>query len=340
MIAARAGSPLAERAGAHGIACSLFRFEKAPFATPLRLARIISSWRPAILHAQTSDAHTHLWLARAAVAHAPPLIVSRRVAFRIAPTPFSLLKYRTGVAHYTPISGAAAQTLTGVGVTAARITVIPSGIDTESFSRKRTCTARSRWGFSPEDFVVGVVAAFEREKGLGILLDAAAELRARGERPQFVLIGEGSASEVLADHARRAGISDHVRFERAGDPLAETLGSFDLFVLPSLEEGLSTALLAAMASGLPVVASRTGGIPDAVLPGCGMLVPPGDARSLANAIHSLMHDAALRARLGSAAKARSGDFDIGITAEKMLDLYRRVASAIPGSGAPVSGRAS
>jgi glycosyltransferase involved in cell wall biosynthesis len=114
--------------------------------------------------------------------------------------------------------------------------------------------------------------------------------------------------------------------------LEETLGAFDVFALPSLEEGLSTALLAAMASGLPVVASDTGGIPEAVSPECAILVPPGNAGSLAGAIERLLADPDLRRRMGEAGKARAALFDISITVDRTLELYRAVLNADAAAG--------
>jgi glycosyltransferase involved in cell wall biosynthesis len=105
------------------------------------------------------------------------------------------------------------------------------------------------------------------------------------------------------------------------------MGLFDLFVLPSLEEGLSTALLAAMASRLAVVASDAGGIPDAVTNECGILVPPGDERALAGGIVELMNDSGARAAMENAAATRARDFDVSSMAERTLALYRSVLEA-------------
>jgi glycosyltransferase involved in cell wall biosynthesis len=97
---------------------------------------------------------------------------------------------------------------------------------------------------------------------------------------------------------------------------------FDIFVLPSLEEGLSTALIAAMAAGLAVVASMTGGIPDVVSSGTGILVAPGDHEALSRAIMTLMHDEGLRRSMGDAGVKRAADFSIGRTVERTLGIYR------------------
>lgn len=324
-IAARAGSALAGRAGDEGAPCRTFAFEKVPLATPRALARFISALRPDIVHAQTADAHTHLWIARAFLLDAPPLVVSRRVAFRVRRTPFNVLKYRTGVAHFIPISRAAAESLAAAGVPDARMTIVPSGVDTARFASVRNgAGGRVRAPVPPGRFAIGTVAALEREKGHATLLAAAA--RVLRERPEvfFVIAGEGSLAAPLAREAGRLGVSASMAFVPASRSIAEVLELLDLYVLPSIEEGLSTALVAAMASGLAVVASDTGGIPDVVTPECGILVPPGDPEALARAILRLVSGPATREAMGRAAAARAREFDISRTVERTLSVYRHV----------------
>ena len=307
------------------IPCAAFRFEAVPIATPFALARLISRWRPDILHAQTSDAHTHLWLARTILAGAPPLVVSRRVAFPIRKDLLSLLKYRTGVAHYIPISRAAAASLLGRGVSASRMTVIPSGVDVAAIAGARASEeVARRWALRRDEPVIGTVAAFEAEKGHRTLVRAAAEVLRETPRAQFILVGEGRLKAELEAEIARLGIAASVRCYPLDAPLEGMLPLFDIFVLPSLREGLSTALIAAMAAGVPVVASMTGGIPEVVSPGTGMLVPPGDERELAHAIATLVRDERLRRRMGEAGAKRGAEFDMGLTVERIMEVYRRL----------------
>jgi len=321
MIASRVLSALSKKASG-SIPFTEFRFEAVPIGTPFTLARLISRWRPDILHAQTSDAHTHLWLARKLLAEAPPLVVSRRVAFRIGKGPLSLVKYRTGVAHYIPISRAAAASLVARGVSASRLTVIPSGIDVDAFRGAiGSPEVRERWGVQSGDIVIGSVAAFEVEKGHETLLRAAVEVVRECSGARFILVGEGRLKAEIEGKIKRAGLVGRVSCVPPDAPLEDMLPLFDIFVLPSLEEGLSTALLAAMAAGLPVVASMAGGIPDVVSGGSGVLVPPGDHAALSRAIAALMHDEGQRRSMGEAGMKRAADFGIGRTVEKTLGIY-------------------
>jgi glycosyltransferase involved in cell wall biosynthesis len=339
LIASRAGSALAARAAIDGEVAE-YAFERPPVFTPCALARLISRWRPTVLHAQTSGAHTHLWLARALVRGSPPLVVSRRVAFPVGRDPFSTLKYRTGVAHYIPISRAAAGSLLARGVSPAVMTVVPSGVDLASFTGAvGDAKLAASWGIEQGDCVIGTVAAFEREKGHRTLLDAAAAVLREHPRSRFVMAGEGRLRRAIERAAALLPCGGRIVFVPPGAPLEKMLPLFDVFVLPSLREGLSTALIAAMASGLPVVASRTGGIPEVVSDGSGILVPPGDAAALARAIGRLLSDAGLREALGREARKRASAFDIGRTVRGILEVYRMVTEGVGPNIGPTRGSA-
>lgn len=326
MIAARAGSALKEKVSG-ALPCTAFQFERVPLATPIALARLIARWRPDIIHAQTSDAHTHVWLARKLIQGSPPLVVSRRVAFPVAKDLLSLCKYRTGVAHYIPISAAAAASLANVGVPAVAMTIIPSGIDVKAFQGGKGSPGHlDRWGVSKEDFIIGTVAAFEAEKGHMVLVRAAARVVRTHPRMRFIFIGEGKLRNTIEAEVSRCGLSGRVVLVAPEAPLEEVLPLFDIFVLASLQEGLSTALIAALAAGVPAVASLAGGIPDVLIPECGILVPPGDADALAEAIIKLEHDAELRKKMAIAGRKRASDFDISFVVRRTLEIYKHVLS--------------
>ncbi len=332
VLAARQGSALAGRAS-ESLRCEEFRFEHLPLATPLALARLIARWSPDILHAQTSDAHTHLWLGRMLLPDPPPLVVSRRVAFPVKKDVLSLLKYRTRVARYIPISAAAAASLANVGVPASRMTTIPSGVDVNAFrNAKGSPDILERWGVTREDFIIGTVAAFEIEKGHTVLLSAAAKILREQPRARFVLIGEGRLENELEAESIRRGLAGRVIFASLDAPLEKVLPLFDIFALPSLQEGLSTALIAAMATGVPVVASLTGGIPDAVTPDCGILVPPADADAFAGAVITLANNEKLRERMGSAGVRRAANFDIDMVVGRMIEVYEDVLRELKSRG--------
>jgi len=300
-------------------------FESVPVVTPRVLRRCIAAWRPDILHAQTSRAHTHLRLIRLIMRNPPPVVVSRRVAFPVSRGLAGWLKYRTGIAHYIPISEAAAGILRDAGIPGDRMTVVPSGIDTGRFASARgDVTLTAAWGIEPGAFLVGTVAAFEAEKGYLVLLEAVRRVLRSHPTCRFVWLGRGNGGDWLRGVVERAGLGSAVSVIPLRAPLETVLPLLTLFVLPSLHEGLSTALLAALAAGIPVIASDTGGIPEVLGGGCGILVPPGDPGALARGIIDLLEDGGKRRELVARGRERVLRYDINRTIEGTIEVYRAV----------------
>jgi glycosyltransferase involved in cell wall biosynthesis len=298
------------------------RFEKAPLSTPLRLRRFIAGWRPDLVHAQTSRAHSH---ALAACAGLVPLVVSRRSAFGGGKGPATRLKYGRGVAHFIPISEAAARSLRLRGVPDEKMTIVHSGIDVSKFAAAaRDHDTREMLGEGQGSLIVGTVAALEEEKGHSVILDAASILDSRGLPMRFVMAGRGRLEGSIASEVSRRGLDAGIY--RTGDdlPLESFLKALDIYVLASFEEGLSTGLMAAMASGLPCIASRAGGIPEVTGEKAAILFEPGDAGGLADALEKLAGESDLRASYSSRASERAVIFD----AEKMVEGTIRVYESV------------
>src|SRR5215213_4182300 len=163
------------------------------------------------------------------------------------------------------------------------------------------------------------------QKGVRALVAAAALI----ENPsaQVLLVGDGPERRALAREARRIGAGDRVRFLGffSHDRLPAAMAHADVLVLPSVYEELGTVLLEAMYAGLPIVASKTGGIPEVVEDGVnGMLVPPGDPEALARAIDRVFADRALAYRLSEEARKRGKDYDWEVLAGRVLEVYRGI----------------
>jgi phosphatidylinositol alpha-1,6-mannosyltransferase len=150
------------------------------------------------------------------------------------------------------------------------------------------------------------VARLSPEKGLDVLLDAMSVLARSGSELRLVLAGDGPERSKLERQAVKLGIAERVEFrgDVAHDLVPNVLRELDIFAMPSREEGFGVAAIEASATQLPVVASDTHGIPDAVQHGrTGLLVPPNDAGALAEAIARLSSDPELRERLGRQGRA-------------------------------------
>lgn len=167
-----------------------------------------------------------------------------------------------------------------------RVEVIANAIDLDRAQSALTRDqARARLGIGNEAVVLGTIGRLEEQKGHRHLLDALDLLGQRGIRPQLLLIGGGRLEEALRAHTAALGLSGQVHMLGTRDDLGDLLRAMDLFVMPSLWEGLSLAMLTAMAAGVPVIATDVGGVSQVLgNDRRGYRVPPGDARALAQRI--------------------------------------------------------
>jgi len=163
---------------------------------------------------------------------------------------------------------------------------------------------RRELGAGPEDILLGTVGRLDRQKGHAYLLEAVAKLRVL-HPVRCVIIGEGPLAPELKKLAGDLRILDYVRFAGKQPEILAWYAAMDIFVLPSLWEGLPNALLEAMALGLPVVATNVDGVPEAVEHGrSGLLCEPKDSQALFSAIQELLLKPSLRRQLGDAARER------------------------------------
>jgi glycosyltransferase involved in cell wall biosynthesis len=182
------------------------------------------------------------------------------------------------------------------------------------------------------ELLVGQVGALvDRTKGQRVLLDAARLIAARNASVRFLLVGDGKDESAL-----RGLASDlpNVRFTGWVDNVADYYGAMDVFAFPSRNEALGSAILEAMSFGLPVVASRVGGIPEIVRDGVeGFLFHENDSNALAERILDLAGNVELRRRLGEQARDRAREFSVRRMMLQYIDLYRELTSIRNPTGA-------
>jgi glycosyltransferase involved in cell wall biosynthesis len=197
----------------------------------------------------------------------------------------------------------------GVG-RADRFAVVPSGIDLEQFRQAGDKVGRKPAGFDcpPDAIVVGSIGWLTPVKGHRVLLEAVALLRPEWPRLRVVIVGGGPLRDELERLARARGIAEAVRFLGARTDVPECLAGMDIYVQPSLNEGMGRALIEAMAAGRPVAASRVGGMQAVVQDRkTGLLVPPDDPAALARALDELLRKPDWAKELGAAARASIGE---------------------------------
>jgi len=206
-----------------------------------------------------------------------------------------------------------------------KMVVIGHGIEATSYPATRA-EARRALGLPAHGPLIGAVGRLSPEKGQVVLLRALPAILAAFPRAACVVAGEGPARAQLEAETRRLGIGDRVVLLGFRRDVPRVLAALDLFVQPSIYEGFGLSLLEAMAAGLPVVASRVGGIPEVVEDGrTGLLVPSQDPAALAAAIVRLLGDAEGAQRLGeSAANHARERYSLSRVAERVDDLYRNI----------------
>lgn len=208
-----------------------------------------------------------------------------------------------------------------------KASVIHSGVDLQRFRKPEVAPTATRGSFGIHDrtLVVGTVGWLLPIKGPEVLLEAMGHVWQRRSNIALIYVGKGDLEEPLKAMVRRLNVADRVRFLGWRTDIPDLMHSFDIFVLPSRNEGMGRVIVEAMAAGLPVVASRTGGLPDLVSDGHnGFLVPPGDAAALGRAIRKLCDTADLRQRMGEQGRRRAEDFSLQRMVDKLDALYIRM----------------
>ena len=233
--------------------------------------------------------------------------------------------------HFHAVSHAAKEAaVAALGVAPERVTVIPRGRDPERLGRpspERRRRARAALGLGEDEEVAVHAGRHEFAKGLPNLIAAVAELAPRRPRLRVWIAGrEGALTGELERRIAAAGLGERVRVLGHRDDLPEVLAAADLFVFPSLYEGLPGAVIEAMALGLPVVASDIPPVREVVEPDASaLLVPPGDPESLAAAIDAMLTDRARAAAFGRRGREIFEErFTLERSVKGMLELYRQL----------------
>lgn len=198
------------------------------------------------------------------------------------------------------------------------------GLDPAAMERWRGAPdgVRAELGIPADAPMAVTVANFKLHKGHEFLLEAARRVRRLVPGVRFVLVGTGALQEDLQRRARQLGLEESVVFAGFREDAPRVAAAGDVFVLPSLYEGLSIALVEAMALGRPSVVTAVGGQPEVIEDGVhGLLVQPRDPSSLARAVATLLLDRACRDRMGRAALRRAAAFDIRTAVRRTEAVY-------------------
>ncbi|MBK1643186.1 glycosyl transferase [Thiocapsa imhoffii] len=293
-----------------------------------RLSRLIRAVQPDLVHLHSrigADVMGGLAAWRCGV----PVVHTRRVDNPERPWVVAL-KYRL-YDRVVAISEGIGKVLLEEGVPVAKLRVVRSAVDLETYQQPcadrllRAVLAAPRLG-SPEPLLIGVVAQLIERKGHADLITALPPLVARYRGLRVLCFGQGPLAARLQEQIDQANLTGRVRLVGFRDDLAQLLPCLDLLVHPARMEGLGVALLQAAAAGVPIVATRVGGIPEAVRDGeNGYLVPAGAVGALREAIDRLLSDPARRRAFGAAGQAlMAREFSIDAMVEGNLAVYREL----------------
>jgi glycosyltransferase involved in cell wall biosynthesis len=208
-----------------------------------------------------------------------------------------------------------------------KVVLVQSGIALDDFpvvTPKQRQESRREFGLGDQP-VIGIIARLSDVKGHDILIEAMQHVIKKIPDAKLMIVGEGKKEQDLKNLVHTLELKESVRFYPVVQQTAKILPAFDVFVMPSLQEGLGLSIMEAQAAGLPVAATRVGGIPDLVIDGkTGLLVEPGEADALADAILRILKDKPLASRLGKQARAfAQKELAAGTMVEKIEKVYEK-----------------
>jgi glycosyltransferase involved in cell wall biosynthesis len=203
--------------------------------------------------------------------------------------------------------------------------IIPNGVDLERFGKPATGWRQAN-GFAEDDRLIASVARLEPQKNPLGLVEAFARALGNDPRWHLLMAGGGSLRDATAALAARLGIAKRVHLLGVRADIPELLAACDLFAMAADWEGSPMAVIEAMASGLPVVATNVGGVPELVEHGStGLLVPPENPEALAESLAALALDERRRMEFGRRARERAARFGADSMVESYAQLFERVA---------------
>ena len=333
VITLRGEGPLAARYERMGVPVVRFPIHSLYAPATARqawsLANFFKTERVSIVHSH--DQYSNFFsTVSARIAGVPATIASKRwlhspLRYRIA----NGIGYRAASRVLANSASVANSLRTVDRIPARRIVVIPNFVDEDAFdppSERVTDAWRAELGLDRDAVIVGIIASLQPIKDHATLLRAIAKLAPQWSRLRVVIVGQGALLDDLSRLAEQLGISSIVRFAGLRPQTPSFHYLFDISVLCSVSEGFPNSLVEAMAAARPIVATRVGGVIDAVRDSeNGLLVPPGDAEALAQAIGALLADPSRAKAMGYAgAKRARAEFDARVVVGSLERLYQEL----------------
>lgn len=329
-LVCQADSPLEERATGAGVDVFPITMRgEIDLAASLQIRKLIKKFNYNIIHSHTSHAHSLAFLA--SIGTGATRLVTRRVDFSIFRHSFlklSGIKYRFMADYYIAISNKIKEVLVHDGVPDRRIFVAHSGIDPQRFMPATGDHLLSEFDIRENQKVVINVAHLARHKGQIYLVQAIPHVLAKLPDARFFIVGQGELTDELKEAASELGLGRALIFAGFRDDVADFYQIADLYVMSSVQEGLGTAVLDALALAKPVVATNCGGLPEIIHDGkTGRLVAPADPEALAEGIVDMLtrvEAATSMAHEGQSMVHKS--FSIDAMVDNNIEVYKKVSA--------------
>ncbi len=310
---------------------------RANFAAWLGLRRLLQQERVDLLNTHSSLDSWVGFLAWLTLRNKIKLVRTRHLSTLVTPNWPTRRLYQAPAAVITTSQGISELLYQRLGVPKERLHTIPTGVDLTNFApRPPDPSLALRLHLPPGAFVFGTISVLRSWKGHLTLLEAFKQLREEGLDAVLLIVGDGPYRPVIEEKMNELGLGQQVRLVGHQDAVPDWLTLMDAFVLASYaNEGVPQALLQALAMGQPVVATRTGGIPEVIVPEeTGLLVPPRDSQALAQAMSRLVRDASFRELLGRRGpQLVASRYSLEQMADALEALYAGIMATNP---APVS----
>lgn len=324
-------SPICEMACSKGIPVETVRMARSHYPTAIQtFRRVIRRFRPSVLHVNSSRDSWIGAVASRLVRERPKVVRTRHISTPLNRNLATRLLYQR-LLDYVIVTGGERtrrDLIERDGLDPQRVASFPIGIDVEYFRPAAPDRdLRVELGLPSGHLLVGLISYLRSYKGHEYYVEAAKLLARERQDVTFLIVGEGPEESRILASIERAGLTGRVRMLGFRDDLLNVFRSLDVFVIPSVEgDTIPQVLMQALAMGLPVVSTTVGSIPDVVIDGeTGFVVPPRDARSLADRIVVLLNDQALRSRMGKQGRAL---VERSYSLDRMLDELERVYKSV------------
>jgi glycosyltransferase involved in cell wall biosynthesis len=280
-----------------------------------------------LIHAHDAHGHTAAVISASLFGNVTPLIVSRRTIFPIGTNFFSKFKYNhSSVSRIICVSEKIKEQVSQSINDKSKIVTVYSGIDLSRFKDNHEESFQiSELGSNLLHPFIGNIAAISEEKDYFTFVNTAEAYYKTGKQGTFFIIGDGPYRTQIERYIEEKGLKDKIVFTGFRNNIAKIIKQLDCLLFTSHTEGLGTSILDAMASFIPVVATRTGGIPEIVLDGhTGLLAPVKNADALADCLNKITGDSSFKRLLTQNAHAHVSNFTKQKMAMQTYDIYQQV----------------